>query len=107
MKLLTTSCVIAAVVAITAPAAASEALIKKARCVACHAIDRKMVGPAYKDVAVKYKDQPEAAARLAAKVRAGGGGVWGDIPMPPNPPERISVADLAAVIDWVLKLAQN
>lgn len=102
MKLLQMLCVLAATAAATAPVAASEAIIKKARCVACHAVERKLVGPAYKDVAAKYQGQPDAAARLAAKVRQGGAGVWGDIPMPPNPPERLSDADLAAAIEWVL-----
>lgn len=86
------------------PAFASEAIIKKARCVACHAVDKKLVGPAYRDVAARYRQDPEAPQRLAAKVREGGTGVWGDMPMPPNPQDRISDADLATAIRWILAL---
>jgi len=89
---------------LTAPAQAAEAIAKKARCVACHAVDRKMVGPAYRDVAAKYRGDAEAPVRLAAKVRSGGAGVWGQVPMMPHPADRISDADLAAVLDWVLAL---
>lgn len=89
------------------PALASLDLAKKARCVACHAVDKKMVGPAYRDVAARYKGQPDAAARLFAKVREGGAGVWGEIPMTPNDPDRISDADLKAVVAWVLDGAPN
>lgn len=85
-------------------AQASEAIVKKARCVSCHAVDKKMVGPAYKDVAAKYKGDAGAPARLAAKVRAGGAGVWGDVPMLPHPADKIGDADLAAAIEWILAL---
>ncbi|MDD5250951.1 MAG: c-type cytochrome [Rhodocyclaceae bacterium] len=88
--------------ALATPAAfASEAIATKAGCLACHKIDVKLVGPAYKDVAAKYKGQ-DVAAKLADKVRKGGSGVWGPIPMPPNPPEKINDADLKAVVQWVL-----
>lgn len=85
-------------------ATASEAIVKKARCVACHAVDKKLVGPAYKDVAAKYKGNPNALTILTKKVREGGSGVWGEIPMTPNPPERINDADLRAALEWVLNL---
>ena len=85
-------------------AQASEAIVKKARCVSCHAVDKKMVGPAYKDVAAKYRGDTSAPTRLAAKVRAGGAGVWGEVPMLPHPADKISDADLAAAIDWILAL---
>ena len=87
-----------------APAQASEAIIKKARCVACHAVDKKLVGPAYKDVAAKYRGDAGAPARLAEKVRLGGGGNWGDIPMLPHPADKLSDADLATAIKWILAL---
>ena len=67
-----------------APVAASIDIVKKARCVACHAVDKKMVGPSYREVAEKYKGQADAAALLALKVRRGGAGVWGAVPMAPN-----------------------
>jgi len=90
--------------AVAGQAAASEAIIKKARCVACHAVDKKLVGPAYKDVAAKYRGDPEALPRLMAKVRSGGSGVWGDIPMTPHPADKLSDADLKAAVEWVLSL---
>jgi len=80
------------------------AAANKANCTACHQVDRKVVGPAYKDVAKKYKGNAGAAAMLAGKVRKGGQGVWGPIPMPPNTPAQIGDADLKLVIAWVLSL---
>lgn len=85
------------------PAQASEAIAKKARCVACHAVDKKMVGPSYRDVAARYRGDAGAPALLAQKVRQGGSGVWGQVPMAPHPADKIGDADLAAVIDWVLQ----
>lgn len=82
---------------------ASLQLAQKGGCVACHAIDKKMVGPAYKDVADKYKGQKDVAAKLFDKVRHGGTGVWGTIPMPATGPDKLSDGDLKAVIEWVLK----
>jgi len=85
------------------PAAqASETLLKKYNCTACHKVDKKVVGPAYKDVAKKYKGQKDAAAKLVAKVKKGGSGVWGAIPMPPNP--AVSDADLKKMVDYILAL---
>ena len=82
-----------------------EATMNKAGCLACHAKDKKLVGPAYKDVAAKYKGQADAVAKLSEKVRKGGVGVWGPppIPMPATGPDKISDADLKAAIEWVLK----
>ena len=90
-----------------APAAASLDIVKKARCVACHAVDKKMVGPSYRDVAEKYKDQTDAAAMLALKVRSGGAGVWGAVPMTPNDVSKISDENLHAAIKWILAGALN
>lgn len=88
-----------------APAAmASEAIAQKAGCLACHTKDKKVVGPSYQEVAKKYKGQADAPAKLAAKVRKGGSGVWGSVPMPPNDEKKISDADIKAVIDWILKM---
>lgn len=86
------------------PAKASEAIVKKARCVACHTVDAKRVGPAYKDVAIKYKGDAKAPARLFDKVRAGGSGNWGEIPMLAHPADKISDEDLKAAIAWILAL---
>ncbi|MFA7267983.1 MAG: c-type cytochrome [Sterolibacterium sp.] len=91
-----------AAIAIAPSAFASEAIATKAGCLACHNADKKVVGPAYKDVAAKYKGQADAAAKLADKVRKGGQGVWGPVPMPPNPSDKINDADLKTVIHWIL-----
>ncbi len=86
----------------TAQAQDAKALLQKHGCLACHAIDKKVVGPAYDDVAAKYKGDAGAAAKLEAKVKAGGSGVWGPIPMPPNP--GVSDADLKTMITYILSL---
>lgn len=80
-----------------------EPAMAKAGCVACHAKDKKVLGPSWKDIAAKYKGQADAAATLGGKVRAGGKGVWGPIPMSPNPPDKISDADLKAAVEWILQ----
>jgi cytochrome c len=86
-----------------APAAlADEALAKKHNCTACHAVDKKLVGPAYKDVAKKYAGQANVNATLAEKVKKGGKGNWGQVPMPPNP--AVPDADIAEMIKYVLTL---
>lgn len=82
------------------PALANLQLAQKYNCTACHAVDKKVVGPAYKDVAKKYAADKGAEAKLVAKVKAGGSGVWGPVPMPPNP--QVSDADLKALVKWVL-----
>ena len=69
-------------------------------CMGCHAVDRKLVGPSFKDIAARYKSDPQAVAKLSKKVKDGGSGVWGAIPMPAHP--RLSDADLRSVVDWVL-----
>ena len=79
---------------------ADEALLKKHNCVACHQIDKKVVGPAYKDVAKKYKGQKDIAVKLAEKVKKGGQGAWGPVPMPPNP--QVSDADIKKMVEFVL-----
>lgn len=78
----------------------AEALAKSSGCMACHAVDTKLVGPSYKDVAAKYRDAKNAQAILMKKIKDGGSGVWGPIPMPPHP--AISDADLKVMVDWVL-----
>jgi cytochrome c len=77
-------------------------LMKKAGCDACHSVDKKGVGPAYKEVAAKNKGKANAATIAFEKVRKGGAGVYGQVPMPPNPPEKISDANLKALIAWIL-----
>ncbi len=89
---------------LTLPAAAAtpEESLNKAGCMACHAKDKKLVGPSFKDIAAKYKGQ-DASAKLMDKVRKGGSGVFGPIPMAPNGPDKISDADLKAAVDFILK----
>lgn len=77
-------------------------MVKKARCVACHAVDKKMVGPSYQEIGAKYKGHSDAAGMLFDKVRNGGSGNWGQIPMTPNGPDKISDENLKAVIQWIL-----
>ena len=72
------------------------------RCAACHAVDKKIVGPAYQDVAAKYKDDKDASAKLAQKVKTGGSGVWGQVPMPPN--AAVPDEDVKALVGWILTL---
>ena len=83
-------------------AGADEALAKKHNCLACHQIDKKVVGPAYKDIAAKYKGQ-NVSAKLAEKVKKGGQGAWGPVPMPPN--AAVPDADIKKLVDWILKMA--
>jgi len=82
--------------------AKAEAMMKKDGCAACHAVDKKLVGPSYVDVANKYRNDKGAAANLAKKVKAGGSGVWGQIPMPPN--AAVSDADIKDLVEWILTL---
>lgn len=86
--------------ALALPSYANEALAKKHNCLACHAVDKKLVGPAYKDVAAKYRNDAGAEAKLADKVKKGGQGVWGQVPMPPNP--QVPDADVKALVKWIL-----
>ena len=88
--------------ATAAPAFANPELAQKKNCMACHAIDKKLVGPAYKEVAAKYADQKDAADKLALKIMKGGTGVWGAIPMPANP--QVSEAEAKQLVQWVLSL---
>lgn len=92
-----------AALALPAAAQASQALAEKAGCPACHQVATKLVGPSYKDVAAKYKGRADAVPYLAKRVRQGGPGNWGQVPMMANDVSRISDADLNALLAWVLK----
>ncbi|MGQ0509923.1 MAG: c-type cytochrome [Betaproteobacteria bacterium] len=96
--------VFAAVAALFAvPGQASEDLAKKHACVACHNVKgAKTVGPTYAEVAKKYAGQKDAAAKLADKVKKGGTGVWGQVPMPPN--AAVPDADIQTLVKWVLSV---
>ena len=91
-----------AVMAAGSWAATADEAMKKAGCIACHQKDKKVIGPAFKDVAAKYKGQ-DVTARLMDKVRKGGSGVYGPIPMTPNGPDKINDADLKLVVESILK----
>lgn len=91
-----------AVFASGAALADAEASMTKAGCMACHAKDKKLVGPSFKDIAAKHKGQ-DASALLADKVRNGGKGVYGPIPMPPNPVSKIDDATIKEVVAFILK----
>jgi len=92
----------AASAVVSAPAFASAELAQKKNCMACHATDKKLVGPAYKDVAAKYASQKDAAAKLAEKIQKGGVGVWGQVPMPANP--QVSADEAKTLAAWVLTI---
>lgn len=81
---------------------ADEALAKAKNCLACHSVDKKIVGPAYKDVAKKYAGQKDAEAKLAEKVIKGGKGAWGDVPMPPN--ASVKPEEATKLVKWILSL---
>lgn len=80
---------------------ASEDLARKNGCLACHNIDNKVIGPSYKDVAKKYQSDKDAVAKLVKKVREGGSGVWGSMPMPPH--SHVSESDTKSIVQWILK----
>ena len=82
------------------PAQASEELAKKHACFACHAVDKKLVGPSYKEVAAKYRADKGADAKLFDKVKKGGTGVWGQVPMPPN--GTVPDADIKTLVKWIM-----
>lgn len=96
------SCTVAALALATcaAPALANLALAQQKACTACHATDKKLVGPSYADVAKKYAGQKDAVQTLAASIKAGGAGKWGPVPMPAQP--GLSDADLTTLATWIL-----
>lgn len=79
---------------------ASEKLAQASGCLTCHAVNKKVIGPSFHDIAAKYKNDQGAAAKLAQKVKAGGAGVWGSIPMPPN--AHLKTDDISTLVQWVL-----
>ena len=85
-----------------ADAKAAEALAKSSGCLACHTVDKKRVGTSYKEIADRYRKDKKAEAILAQKVKAGGKGVWGDIPMPPN--AHVKDADIKTLVQWILSI---
>ncbi len=84
------------------PALASADLAQKKNCMACHAVDKKLIGPGYKEVAAKYAGQKDAADKLAQKIVKGGSGAWGQVPMPANP--QVNDAEAKQLAAWVLSV---
>ena len=84
-----------------ADAAKANELAKAKNCFSCHSVDKKLVGPAFKDIGAKYKGAKDAQAMLAKKVISGGGGVWGPIPMPPNP---VKEDEAKLMVEWILSM---
>jgi cytochrome c len=102
MKLLPTLLTSTALALAALPALANQELAQKKACMACHGLDKKIVGPGYLDVAKKYKGQKDAEAKLVQKVLKGGGGVWGTMAMPANP--QVSEAEAKQLVKWILSL---
>lgn len=92
--------VLAGLTLVSGAAFASADLAKAKNCMACHAVDKKLVGPSYKDVSAKYGTDKDAVAKLSKKIREGGTGVWGQVPMPANP--QVSDAEAQTLAKWVL-----
>jgi cytochrome c len=100
MKLVIASTLVAVGILSAAPAFASKELATKNACFACHAVDKKLVGPSFQDIAKKYAGDATAEAKLEVKVKKGGSGVWGTIPMPPN--VAVKDEDIKTLVKWVL-----
>lgn len=103
MKAILMGMAAAAALMVSGYAAADQALAQKSGCMACHGVDKKIVGPAYKDVAAKYKADKGAEAKLVKKVIEGGKGNWGEVPMPPKGGNAaVSDADIKTLVKWIL-----
>lgn len=101
----TLSLIFAASALVAGPAFANAELAQKKNCMACHAIDKKVVGPAYQDVAAKYAGQKDAVDKLSQKVVKGGAGVWGPVPMPAN--TTVNDAEAKQLVTWILSLKKK
>ena len=99
-RILVAIAALAAGLAASTPALADMALATTKNCMACHAVEKKLVGPSYKDIATKYAGQADAADKLANKVVKGGSGAWGPVPMPAN--AQINDADAKKLVAWIL-----
>ena len=102
MKAVVMTAAAALILGMSGVASADQALAQKNACMSCHGVDKKIVGPAFKEIAAKYKADKAAAAKLEAKIKTGGKGVWGQIPMPPNP--QVKDEDLKKIVAWILTL---
>jgi cytochrome c len=102
MKVLLTMTAVVAML-LAGQASASQALAQKSGCLACHGMDKKVLGPSFKDVAAKYKGDKSAEGKLVTKVKAGGSGVWGPMPMPANSPQ-VKDEDIKSIVQWILSM---
>lgn len=107
MRLIVTAIATAAVAALVSPAhaadaKAAEALAQQSGCLACHAVDKKLVGPGYREIANRYRNDKSAEANLVKKVKEGGKGAWGDIPMTPN--AHVKDQDIKTIVQWILSI---
>lgn len=93
----------AAAIMFSGVASANQALAQKSGCLACHSVDKKVLGPGFKDVAAKYKGDKSAEGKLIEKVKKGGSGVWGPMPMPANSPQ-VKDEDIKSIVQWILSL---
>jgi len=94
------ACAIATALTMAGVAQANEKLAQASGCTTCHAPDKKIIGPAFKEIAAKYRGNKGAEADLVKKVKAGGKGVWGDVPMPPN--AHVKDEDVKTLVSWIL-----
>lgn len=102
MKNVLLACAVTAAVLGASPAFASPELAQKKNCMACHATEKKLVGPSYKDVAAKYASDKDAVKKLSEKIIKGGSGVWGPVPMPAN--TQVSPADAEQLAKWIMSV---
>lgn len=102
MKTVLMTAASAALLVLSGMASADQALAQKNACMSCHGVDKKIVGPAFKEIAKKYAGDKTAEAKLVAKVKTGGKGVWGEIPMPPNP--QVKPEEAQKIVAWILSL---
>lgn len=100
MKKTFAACAMAAALLATGVAHANEKLAQASGCMTCHGVDKRIIGPSFKEIAGKYGKQKGAEAGLVTKVRDGGKGVWGDVPMPPN--KHVKDEDIKTIVVWVL-----
>jgi cytochrome c len=101
LKLGIAAAALAVSASLSSPVLADADLMKAKNCAACHAMDKKLIGPSFKDVAAKYGGDKDASAKLAKKIREGGVGVWGQIPMPANP--QVSADEGTKLANWILE----
>ena len=99
-RILAAIATVGTLLAVSTPALADMALANSKNCMACHAVEKKLVGPSYKDIATKYAGQADAVDKLSGKVIKGGAGAWGPVPMPAN--AQVSDADAKKLVAWIL-----